>query len=127
MKRSSERESGSEHRVPDLRSGFSGHAQPTESELSFPNPMQQLDSSDGACDVLELLESQHRPEARLDVAVILLNDVVEILARADCDGPQLSILGPKLTDGPMGSLVSVEGDRARHTSLWLSTTVLATD
>jgi hypothetical protein len=52
-------------------------------------------------------------------AVILLNDVVEILARAGRDGSQLSILGQKLTDGPMGSLVSVEGDRARHTSLWL--------
>ena len=70
--------------------------------------MDQLDSPDGAHSVLELLESQHRPEARLDVAVILLNDIVEILARADRDGPQLSILGPKLANGPMGGLVSVE-------------------
>ena len=54
--------------------------------------MDQLDSSDGARGVLELLESQHRPEARFDVAVILLNDVVEILARADRDGPQLDVV-----------------------------------
>ena len=103
-----ERHSGGEHRVPNLRSACSGHAQPTESELSFTNPMDQLDSRDGAHGVLELLESQHRPEARLDVAVILLNDIVEILARADRDGPQLLILGPKLANGPMGGPVSVE-------------------
>jgi hypothetical protein len=65
--------------------------------------MDQLDSRAGARGVLELPESQHRPEARLDVAVILLNDIVEILARADRDGPQLSILGPKLAKGPMGA------------------------
>ena len=81
--------------------------------------MDQLDSPDGARGVLELLESQHRPEARLDVAVILLNDIVEILTRADRDGPQLSILGPKLANGPMGGLVSVESDRPGHASLSL--------
>jgi hypothetical protein len=41
-------------------------------------------------------------------AVILLNDFVDILAQADRDNPQLSILGPKLANGPMGGLVSVE-------------------
>ena len=30
---------------------------------------------------------------------------------------QLSIFGPKLTDAPMGGLVSVESDRARHAFL----------
>jgi hypothetical protein len=69
--------------------------------------MEQRDSRDGARGVLELLESQHRSEARLDVAVILLNDIVEILTRADRDGPELSILGPKLANGPMGCLLSV--------------------
>ena len=49
--------------------------------------MDQLDSADGGRGVLELLESQHRPGPRLDVAVILLHDIVEILARANLDGP----------------------------------------
>jgi hypothetical protein len=85
--------------------------------------MDQLDSRDGAHGVLELLESQHRPQARLDVPVILLDDVVEILeilARSDPDapdGPQLSVLSTKLANAPIGSLVSVKRDRARPPSL----------
>jgi hypothetical protein len=39
--------------------------------------------------VVELLESQHRPDASVDVAVILLNDIVAILALADRDGRKL--------------------------------------
>ena len=81
--------------------------------------MDQLDSSDGGCGVLELLEPQHRPGTRLDVAVILLNDIVEILARGDLDGPERSMLGAELANGPMGSLISVERDGARHTALGL--------
>ena len=62
----------------------------------------------------------HRPQTPFHPAVILLNDIVEILARANRDGAQLSILGPKLANGAMGGLVSVESDRARHTSLCLN-------
>jgi hypothetical protein len=36
---------------------------------------------------------------------------------ADCDDPELSIFGPKLANGSMGGLVSVESDRARHAFL----------
>ena len=107
--------SGGEHCVPDLRSGCFGNAQPTQGELSFANPMDQLDSPDGGRRFLELLESQHRPGPRLDVAVILLNDIVEILRRADLDGPELSMLAAKLAHGPMGGLVPVKGDGARRT------------
>jgi hypothetical protein len=94
-----ERHSGGEHRVPDLRSSFSGHAQATESELSFTNPMQQLDAGNRDRRMAEVLQSQHRPQTPFHTAVILLDDVVEILARADRNGPQLSILGPKLANG----------------------------
>jgi hypothetical protein len=53
-----------------------------ESVRCVPNcpVLDQLDSRDGAHGVLELFESQNRPQARLDVTVILLNEVVEILA-----------------------------------------------
>jgi hypothetical protein len=51
--------------------------QPTESELSYTNSMQQLDAADGGRGIIELLESQYRPDARLDLALILLNDFGE--------------------------------------------------
>jgi hypothetical protein len=51
--------------------------------------------------------------------VILLDDIVEILARADRDDPQSSIFRPEFTNGPMRGLVSVEGDRAPHPSVCL--------
>jgi hypothetical protein len=47
--------------------------------------------------------------------VILLNDIVEILARANLDGPQLSTLGAEFAHGPMGGLVPIERDGARRT------------
>jgi hypothetical protein len=75
------------------------------------NPMQQLDAGNRDRRVSEVLQSQHRPQTPFHPAVILLDDIVEILARADRDGSQLSILGPKLANGPMGGLVSVDGDR----------------
>jgi hypothetical protein len=67
--------SGGEHRVPDLRSAVPDMRSRTESELF--HPMDQPDSRDGARSVLELLEAQHWSEARLDVVVILLNDIGE--------------------------------------------------
>jgi hypothetical protein len=39
--------------------------------------MQQLDAASGGRGIIELLDSQHRPIARLDLAVILLNDFGE--------------------------------------------------
>jgi hypothetical protein len=42
------------------------------------------------------VEPQHRPQTPFRPAVILLDDIVEVLARANRDGSQLSFLGPKL-------------------------------
>jgi hypothetical protein len=80
--------------------------------------MQQLDAGNRDRRMSEVLQSQHRPPTPFNPAMILL-DIVEILARADRDNPQSSIFGPKLANGPMEGLVSVEGDRARHPALCL--------
>ena len=64
--------SGGEHRVPDLRSGLSGHAQPAESELSFTNPMQQLDAGNRDRRMSAVLQSQHRPQTLLDFVLMEL-------------------------------------------------------
>ncbi len=59
-------------------SSCSGHAPPIESELSFPNPMQQLDAGNGDRRMSEVLQSQHRPHTPFYPAMILLDDNVEI-------------------------------------------------
>jgi hypothetical protein len=67
--------------------------------------MQQLDAGNRDRRMSEVLQSQHSPKTPFHPAVILLDDIIEILARADRDRPQLSIFGPKLPNGPMRSLV----------------------
>jgi len=81
--------------------------------------MQQLDAGNRDRCMSVVLQSRHRPQTSFHSAVILLDDIVVILARADRDNPQSSIFGPKLTNGPMRGLVSVEGDRAQHSSVCL--------
>jgi antitoxin PrlF len=81
--------------------------------------MQQLDAGNRDHRVSVVLQSQHRPQTPFHSTVILLGDIVEILARADRDDPRSSIFRPKLTNGPVRGLVSVEGDRARHPSVCL--------
>ena len=81
--------------------------------------MQQLDAGNRDRRMSVALQPQHRSQTSFDPAVILLDDIVEILARADRDNPQSSIFGPKLTNGPMRGLITVKGDGARHASVCL--------
>ena len=43
--------------------------------------LRQLDSANGDCRVVESFESQHRPDPLLDSAVVLFDEIVQVLAR----------------------------------------------
>ncbi len=93
--------------LPAFQANLATNAQSTERKLILANPMQQLDAGNRDRCMSVVLQSQHRPQTPFHSAVILLDDIVEILARADRDNPQSSIFGPKLANGPMRGLVSV--------------------
>ena len=67
------------HRIPDGRRTSTIEAQPAEVELSLPDPAQQFNT--GNCDRCgpESLKPEHRTDACLHTAVILLDEVVQIL------------------------------------------------
>src|ERR1017187_9940986 len=54
-------------------------------ELTLTNPMRELDAGNRDRRVRERLESGHRRAASLDGAVVLLNQVVQILVRPNLD------------------------------------------
>ncbi len=59
----------------------------------------------------EVLQFQRRPQTPFHRAVILLDDMLRYWHERTVATLSLRFSGPKLTNGPMGSLVSVEGDR----------------
>ena len=68
-----------QHRMPDGRRSSTVEAQPAEVELSLPDPAQQFNT--GNCDRCgpESLRPERRTDACLHTAVILLDEVVQIL------------------------------------------------
>jgi hypothetical protein len=60
---------------------------PAERELPLANAVGQLDAGDRDGGIGERFEPGHRRTASLDRAVVLLNEVVEILVCANCDVP----------------------------------------
>src|SRR5450631_4146655 len=55
----------------------------------------------------EILESQHRPDAGPDRTVILLDQIIQILGRADRDRPPRRMLG-EFSNGPVRGGVAVQ-------------------
>ena len=49
------------------------HSKLTRCELTFPNPMHELDASDCDRRITKSLEAEHRAQTELDGSVILLN------------------------------------------------------
>ncbi|MGF6810795.1 hypothetical protein OKW30_005987 [Paraburkholderia sp. Clong3] len=50
-----------------------------EIELAFANAMHQFDAGEGNGGAVEPLEPKHHVYPRFDVAVILLNEVIQVL------------------------------------------------
>jgi hypothetical protein len=51
-------------------------------ELTLFDLLRQLDSANGDCRVVESFESQHRPNPLFDSAVVLFDEIVQVLARS---------------------------------------------
>src|SRR5450631_3674014 len=84
-------------------------------ELSLANSMGQLDAGDRDGGVRERLELNHRRTASLAGSMILLNEVVQVLVRANLDVPPTRVLAPQQPQCAPTRDMSVERDFARHT------------
>jgi hypothetical protein len=58
-----------------------------EIELAFANAMHQFDAGEGNGSTAEPLSSEHHVHARFDVAVILLNQVIQVLRGSQFRSP----------------------------------------
>src|SRR5450631_4451573 len=84
-------------------------------ELPLTNSVRKLDASDRDGRVRERLEPGHRCAASLDRAVVLLNEVVEVLVRPHLNVPPTRMLASQQPQRTMARHVSVERYFARHT------------
>ena len=74
--------SSPKHRIPDCRRNSALNAQPSECELAFADAMHHFDASNRDRRIPELLEAKHRTDALLHAAVVLLDQIVQVLRRA---------------------------------------------
>src|SRR5260370_19404267 len=70
------------YRVPDCMRSSALNAQTPQSELSLADAMHQLDAGNRGRRILEVLEACHHSDALLDAPMVLLNQVVQVLRRA---------------------------------------------
>src|SRR3974390_2637381 len=87
---------------------FVGHC-----ELALADPMRQLNSRQRDGGGPKRLQPKHRRAASLDRAVILLDDVIKIAARAHLDGLPARILLGEQPQPPMGCRAAIEIDLLR--------------
>src|SRR5882757_10160761 len=73
--------SSSEHRIPECRRGLVFEAEAAEEELILVNTTKQFHSGNGDRSRGEVLESEHGAGSGLDAAVVLFDQVVQILRR----------------------------------------------
>src|ERR1035438_7716120 len=97
---------------------FSGpSATPTATakrELSLTNAVSELDAGDRDRSIRKRLEPSHRCAPPLDRAVVLLDEIIEILVRADLDVAPARVFSPPQPQGATTRDVSVERHFARN-------------
>ena len=67
---------------------------PAEAELVLSDLVCQFDSGEDDAGVHERLEAEHAGDPALDGAMILLDDIIEVLAAADSDLHPCGIFAP---------------------------------
>ena len=70
---------GGKHGIPDRGRSLTFEPQSIQSELIFVDTAEQFYSSDRDRGRFEVLKARHRPGSQPDAAVILLDQVVQIL------------------------------------------------
>ncbi len=71
--------SSGEHCIPECRSSLVFEAEAAEGELLLLNATRQVHSGNGACGRGEALESEHGVGSGLDAAVVLFDEIIQIL------------------------------------------------
>src|SRR5450759_4650741 len=84
-------------------------------KLPLPNPMGQLDAGNRDGRIRERLEPGHRRAPTLDGAMVLLDEVVQILVRPNLDVPPARVLSPQQPQRTSTRYVAVERHLAWHT------------
>jgi hypothetical protein len=74
--------SGGQHSRPNVWSSSGSGRQLSRLELMFSNFLRQLDSANRYRGSLEWLEPEHRPYPLFDSAVVLLDNIVQVLTGA---------------------------------------------
>src|SRR5215831_17314119 len=77
-----QRESSSKRRIPQFRHSRFPIPELPCLELTLLDLLRQLDSANGDCRVVEAFESQHRPNPLFDLAVVLFDEIAQVLARS---------------------------------------------
>jgi hypothetical protein len=70
---------GGKHGIPDRGRSLTFDLQSIQGKLIFVDTAEQFYASDRDSGRFEVLEAKHRPGSRFDAAVILLDQVVQIL------------------------------------------------
>jgi hypothetical protein len=68
-----------EDSIPDRRDSLTFETESAKGELSFANTSEQFYSSDSGCCAIKVFEAEHRSSSGFDTAVILLDQIVQIL------------------------------------------------
>jgi hypothetical protein len=102
---------------PNFGRGFAFDAKLAEFELTLPDPMDEFNAGDRRCGSTEMFEAEHRTQPKLDRSVILLDQIVQIFRGSDLALISLGMFAESLFCRPMRSLITVERDLARKSSL----------
>nr|WP_246729904.1 hypothetical protein [Methylocystis sp. MJC1] len=93
-------------------------AKRSEFELTFPDPVRELDTSDGdRGSSSEPLQPKHWAQAKLDRSMILFNEVVQVFSRTNLSPRAALMLGEEFARRSMRSLVAIERDGAGQSAL----------
>src|SRR6266851_4269383 len=105
--------SSPKHRVPDCRRSSALNAQTSQSELSLADAMHQLDAGDRDRRIPEPLEAEHHRDALLHAPMVLLNQVVQVLRRAQVRVRGQRAIGFQLAHRTVRCSVAVQRDCLR--------------
>jgi len=89
----------------------------TERELPFVNTTKQFHSGDRNCRAGEVLEPKHRARSLLDAAMILFNQIIQILRRAQSRASWKQTVDFQFAHRAMRSGVAVQSKGLRRSTL----------
>src|SRR5471032_1263549 len=108
-----------EDRIPNSRRSGIFEVERCEIELTLANAMHQLDACNRGCGAPEPLEAKHDLGPGLDVAMVLLYQVVQVLRRSDLGVRGQQAVRLHLPHGAVRGRIAIERDGFRWMPLML--------